>query len=103
MAKSKIDIEQVRQTAKLSRLDLSEDEISQFTSQLGAILEYVEKLNQLDTSNVEPLAHCLPINNCLRKDEVKPSLGTEKTIANAPESDGQFFIVPKILEESGGF
>jgi aspartyl-tRNA(Asn)/glutamyl-tRNA(Gln) amidotransferase subunit C len=103
MAQNKIDIEQVRQVARLSRLDLTEAEISQFTSQLGAILEYVKKLDQLDTSKVEPLAHCLPINNCLRKDEIKPSLGTDKTIANAPESDGQFFMVPKILEESGGF
>lgn len=103
MANSKIDIEQVKQVAKLSRLDLSETEISQFTGQLGAILEYVEKLNQLDTSNVEPLAHCLPINNCLRADEVKESLGTDKTVTNAPQSDGQFFIVPRILEESGGF
>lgn len=103
MGQKKIDIEQVRQAAKLSRLDLSEAEISQFTGQLGAILEYMEKLNQLDTSKVEPLAHCLPISNCLRKDEIKESLGTEKTLANAPEKDGQFFIVPKILEEPGGF
>jgi aspartyl-tRNA(Asn)/glutamyl-tRNA(Gln) amidotransferase subunit C len=103
MGQKKIDIEQVRQVAKLSRLDLSEDEIAQFSGQLSAILEYIEKLNQLDTSKVEPLAHCLPINNCLREDIVKQSLGTEKTVANAPESDGQFFIVPKILEEGGGF
>src|SRR4030043_1706696 len=103
MDKSKIDVEQVKQVAKLSRLDLSEAEISQFTGQLGAILEYVEKLNQLDTSRVEPLAHCLPIRNSLREDEVKQSLGTEKTLANAPDKDEQFFIVPKILEEAGGF
>jgi len=77
---------------------LSEAEITQFTGQLGAILEYVEKLNQLDTSKVEPLAHCLPISNCLREDEIKQSLGTEKTLANAPDKDEQFFIVPKILE-----
>ncbi len=103
MAQNKIDIEQVKQVAKLGRLDLTEAEIAQFTTQLGAILEYVKKLDQLDTSKVEPLAHCLPINNCLRKDEVEPSLGTDKTLANAPENDGQFFMVPKILEESGGF
>jgi aspartyl-tRNA(Asn)/glutamyl-tRNA(Gln) amidotransferase subunit C len=102
MGQKKTDIEQVRQVAKLSRLDLSEDEIAQFSGQLSAILEYIEKLNQLDTSKVEPLAHCLPINNCLREDVVKQSLGTEKTLANAPQSDGQFFIVPKILEEPGG-
>jgi len=98
MGQKKIDIEQVRQVAKLSRLDLNEAEISQFSTQLSAILEYVEKLNSLDTSNVEPLAHCLPVNNCLRADVVRPSLGTEQTIANAPDKDEQFFIVPKILD-----
>jgi aspartyl-tRNA(Asn)/glutamyl-tRNA(Gln) amidotransferase subunit C len=103
MGQKKIDIEQVRQVAKLSRLDLSETEISQFTGQLSAILEYVEKLNQLDTSKVEPLAHCLPIRNSLREDEIKQSLGTEKTLANAPDKDEHFFIVPKILEEPSGF
>jgi aspartyl-tRNA(Asn)/glutamyl-tRNA(Gln) amidotransferase subunit C len=102
MGQKRIDIEQVRQVAKLSRLDLGEDEIAQFSGQLSAILEYIEKLNQLDTSKVEPLAHCLPINNCLREDIVKQSLGNEKTLANAPQSDGQFFIVPKILDEAGG-
>ena len=98
MKQKKIDVEQVRQVAKLSRLDLSEGEIAEFTVQLGAILEYVTKLNQLDTANVEPLAHCLPISNCLRADEIRPSLGTEKTLSNAPDKDEQFFIVPKILE-----
>jgi len=84
MEQKKIDIEQVRQVAKLSRLDLSEEEITQFSSQLSAILGYVEKIEQLDTSNVEPLAHCLAVNNCLRGDEIKPSLGTEKTLSVAP-------------------
>lgn len=102
MGQKKIDIEQVRQVGKLARLALSDAEIAQFAVQLSAILEYVEKLNQLDTSKVEPLAHCLPINNCLRVDEIKQSLGTEKTLANAPQKDEQFFLVPKILEEPGG-
>lgn len=102
MGKKKIDIEQVRQVAKLSRLALSEDEIIKFAEQLSAILEYIEKLNQLDTSNVEPLAHCLPINNCLRQDIIKPSLGTEATLSNAPQKDEQFFLVPKILDEGSG-
>jgi aspartyl-tRNA(Asn)/glutamyl-tRNA(Gln) amidotransferase subunit C len=98
MEQKKIDIAQVRQVANLSRLDLSENEIAEFSVQLSAILEYVEKINQLDTGNAEPLAHCLPINNCLRADEIRPSLGTEKTLSNAPDKDEQFFIVPKILE-----
>ncbi len=96
----KIDAEQVRKVAKLARLELTEAEIGEFTGQLGAILEYVEKMNELDTTNVEPLAHCLPISNVFRADEVRESLGTETTLANAPQRDGPFFRVPKILEDS---
>lgn len=96
----RIDAEQVRKVAKLARLALTEAEIEEFTGQLGAILGYVEKMNELDTSQVEPLAHCLPISNVLRADEVRPSLGTELTLSNAPDSDGPFFKVPKILEDS---
>ena len=99
MAK-KIDQAQVRKVAKLSRLDLTETEIAEFTGQLSAILDYVEKMNQLDTENVQPLAHCLPISNCFREDIVKESLGTEKTLANAPQRDGDFFKVPKILDDT---
>jgi aspartyl-tRNA(Asn)/glutamyl-tRNA(Gln) amidotransferase subunit C len=98
----KIDKEQVRKVAKLSRLDLTEDEIEEFTGQLSAILEYVEKMNELDTENVEPLAHCLPISNVFRQDIVKNSLGTEKALANAPQRDGEFFKVPKILDDGSG-
>jgi len=99
MAK-KIDHAQVRKVAKLSRLDLTEAEIAEFASQLSAILDYVEKMNELDTESVEPLAHCLPISNVFREDSVKESLGTEKTLANAPKRDGEFFKVPKILDDS---
>ena len=96
----KIDQEQVKKVAKLSRLDLTDSEIEEFTGQLGAILQYVEKMNELDTENVEPLAHCLPVSNVFREDCVKESLGTEKTLANAPQRDEMFFRVPKILDES---
>jgi aspartyl-tRNA(Asn)/glutamyl-tRNA(Gln) amidotransferase subunit C len=102
MSNQKITIEQVKQVAKLARLNLSEAQIAQFSTQLSDILQYVEKLNQLDTANIEPLAHCLPVSNCLREDIITPSLGAEKTLANAPDSDGQFFIVPKILDENSG-
>ena len=95
----KIDQAQVRKVAKLSRLDLTGAEVQEFTGQLAAILEYVEKMNELDTTDVEPLAHCLPISNVFRADCVKESLGTEKTLANAPQRDGEFFKVPKILDE----
>ena len=96
----RIDRQQVRKVAKLARLELTEAEIEEFTGQLGAILEYVEKMNELDTAGVEPLAHCLPIANVFRPDDVRESLGTEKTLANAPQRDGSFFKVPKILEDS---
>lgn len=95
----KIDENQVRKVAKLSRLALSEKEISEFTGQLSAIIAYVEKMNELDTQGVEPLAHCLDVSNCFREDSPKESLGTEKTLSNAPEHDGQFFMVPKILDD----
>jgi aspartyl-tRNA(Asn)/glutamyl-tRNA(Gln) amidotransferase subunit C len=57
-------------------------------------------MNKLNTEGVEPMAHCLPVSNVFRDDIIKESLGTEKTLANAPQSDGPFFKVPKILEES---
>ena len=101
MAK-KIDQAQVRKVARLSRLELTEAEVEEFTGQLSAILDYVEKMNELDTTSIEPLAHCLPISNVFRQDRVKESLGTEKTLSNAPQRDGGFFKVPKILDDSSG-
>ena len=101
MAK-KIDQTQVRKVAKLSRLELTEDEVQEFTGQLSAILDYVEKMNELDTAGVEPLAHCLPVSNVLREDSAKESLGTEKVLANAPQRDDEFFKVPKILDDGSG-
>ncbi len=95
----KIDETLVRKVAKLSRLDLSDAEVDEFTRQLSAILEYMEKMNRLDTAKVQPLAHCLPISNCFREDVARESLGTEEVLANAPQRDGDFFKVPKILEE----
>jgi aspartyl-tRNA(Asn)/glutamyl-tRNA(Gln) amidotransferase subunit C len=99
---SKIDISQVRTVAKLARLQLSETEATQFSHQLSAILDYIEKLNELDTKDVEPLAHCLPVKNIFRDDIVIPSLGVEKALANAPQRDGEFFKVPRILDENTG-
>ncbi|MHC4912271.1 MAG: Asp-tRNA(Asn)/Glu-tRNA(Gln) amidotransferase subunit GatC [Planctomycetota bacterium] len=98
----KIDEAEVRKVAKLSRLELSDAEVAEFTGQLSAILDYVAKMNELDTEDVEPLAHCLAVSNVFRADCVKESLGTEKTLANAPERDGEFFKVPKILDDSSG-
>ena len=98
----KISQSQVRKVASLSRLALTEEEIDEFSSQLDAILEYVEKMNELNTDDVQPLAHCLPVSNCFREDNIKESLGAEKALYNAPQRDEQFFKVPKILEDASG-
>ena len=93
--------EQVRHVAKLARLKCSDQEIAAFTTQLAAILDYFSQLQQLDTSDVEPLAHCLPVHNVFREDAVQPSLTSDQALANAPQRDGEFFAVPKVLDDSG--
>lgn len=98
----KIDEAQVRRVAQLARLELSGEEIAQFSTQLSAIVEYIEKLNELDTENVEPLAHCLPVHNVFREDQVRPSLTNEQALANAPDQVEGHFKVPKILEDNSG-
>ncbi|MFK7694402.1 Asp-tRNA(Asn)/Glu-tRNA(Gln) amidotransferase subunit GatC [Paenibacillus sp. HJGM_3] len=93
-----ITVEVVEHVAKLARLDLSEKEKETFTGQLNAILKYAEKLNELDTSNVEPTSHPMPLVNVMREDVTRPSLPMEKVLRNAPdEEDGQF-KVPAVLE-----
>lgn len=94
-----IDPEQVRKVAMLARLDLTDAEIERYAQQLSQIVSYVKKMDELDTEGVEPLAHCLGISNRFGQDKPQPSLGTEKALSNAPEQDGTFFIVPRILEE----
>ena len=101
MAK-RIDESQVKQVAKLARLELTEDEIAKFSVELSSILEYIEKLNELDVEGVEPLAHCLPIHNVFRDDIPKDSIGVEKALANAPKRYEEYFRVPKILDNSSG-
>ena len=90
----------VTKVALLSRLKLTDAEIDLFTTQLGQVLGYVELLNELDTSAVEPMAHATEIANVFRDDELISSLPRAAALANAPKSDGQFFVVPQILEEA---
>lgn len=98
----KLDKQQVRKVAKLARLQLSEDEREQFSTQLSKIIKYIEKMNELDTESVTPLAHCLDVYNNFRPDEPRPSLGTDKTLENAPQRDEDFFKVPKIIVSPSG-
>ena len=95
---AKIGPEQVRQVAHLARIKLSESEVEQFSEQLSDILTYVDQLNELDTSKVEPTTHPLRFSNVFRSDKVQPSLSSEQALANAPATNGQFFAVPKVLE-----
>lgn len=94
-----IDERQVRHIAVLSRLKLSDQEVATFSRQLSAILAYVGKLNELDTTDVEPTAHAVPIQNAFRKDEPEEPLPMEEALAGAPQRAGNFFKVPKVLDQ----
>ena len=94
----KITRKEVEHVAKLARLALRDEEIDTLTGQLSNILTYVEKLNELDTRDVDPTAHVLPIKNVLLEDEVKKSLEREKAIGNASDRTDEFFRVPKVIE-----
>ena len=88
----------VRYIADLARIKLDPGEIATFESQLGHVLEHVEKLNQLDVSEVEPTAHSFPIYNIFREDKTRPSLEREAALANAPRQAQGLFIVTKVVE-----
>ena len=96
-----MDLRNVQKVASLARLSLSDDELRSAGEQLSTILDYVRLLDEVDTTNVAPLPHPVPAENVFRDDRIVPSLPREAALANAPKSDGQFFIVPRILEEKG--
>lgn len=88
---------QVEHIAQLARLNLTPDEVERFTTELAAVVEYFEKLAEVDTSSVEPFRHRADSENVTRPDQVKDSLTTEQALTNAPESDGKFFHVPRVI------
>jgi aspartyl-tRNA(Asn)/glutamyl-tRNA(Gln) amidotransferase subunit C len=92
-----ISITDVEHVAKLARLEFSQTEKEKLTCQLNTILKYIDKLNEIDTSNIEPLSQVVELNNVLRTDTTTPSLPREKTLKNAPESNDEFFKVPKVI------
>lgn len=100
----KITEDTVSSVAKLARLGLNQDEMKQFAEQLSGILTYAEKLNELNTDNIEPTSHVLPLSNIFREDLLVPSLSVDAVMQNAPEKEGNvpceghFFRVPKIIE-----
>lgn len=94
-----VTIKDVEHIAKLARLEFSETEKEMLTHQLNTILAYVEQLNKIDTSNIEPLSHVIDLENVLRKDEVREGLSTEEALKNAPSRTEQFFKVPKVIKD----
>ena len=95
---AKITRAEVAHVARLGRLELTEDEMERMTAQLDAILGYMEKLNALDTSKVEPTTTVIPMVSVMREDVVRPSLDREEALANAPDRADAFFRVPRIIE-----
>ncbi len=94
---SKITLEEVRHVAGLARLDLSPEEEERMTHELNAILAYMEKLAEVDTSDVPPMTHAMEQVNVFREDEVAESLDRSAAVSNAPQTDGAHFVVPKVI------
>ena len=95
MSESHLDVQYV---AHLARLDLTPDEQREFGAQLGDVLAYFEKLNQLDVSQIDPTAHVVPMHNVTRPDVTQPSFPHHEAMRNAPAQANGLFIVPKIVE-----
>jgi aspartyl-tRNA(Asn)/glutamyl-tRNA(Gln) amidotransferase subunit C len=91
--------DEVRHVAELAKLRLTDDEVTQYAEQLSAILEYAERLQRVDTSNVPPTPYVLPLENVLREDMPEPGLSNEEALANAPDSADGFFRVRAVFEE----
>jgi aspartyl-tRNA(Asn)/glutamyl-tRNA(Gln) amidotransferase subunit C len=94
-----IDENMVRHIGTLSRIELTDDEVRTFAKQLGDVLEYFDKLQQLDTEDVAPMAHAVELTNVLADDAPRNGLSTEQALANAPQHERDFFRVPKVLGE----
>ncbi|MCK9589209.1 MAG: Asp-tRNA(Asn)/Glu-tRNA(Gln) amidotransferase subunit GatC [Terrimicrobiaceae bacterium] len=90
----------VRDVARLARIELTDQEAETFQSQLGSVLEYVEQLGQLDLQGVEPTAHANPVFNVFREDAVKPGLERQAVLANAPHAANNLVVVTKVIEPS---
>lgn len=93
----KISLDEVSHIALLARLSLTQEEKERFSIQLSNILSYMEKLNELDTSNIAPTSHVLPLKNVFREDRIEPS-SSEDALKNAPDRMDNFFRVPRIIE-----
>lgn len=96
---AKITPEDVDYIAGLAQLEIDDETRQRLVVELNDILSYMDKLNELDTTGVEPMMHAIPMTNVYRDDVVGPSLDREKALMNAPKSDGEYFLVPRILDQ----
>ncbi|MGC9453673.1 MAG: Asp-tRNA(Asn)/Glu-tRNA(Gln) amidotransferase subunit GatC [Phycisphaerae bacterium] len=92
-----IDLDLVRHVGKLSRIELTDEQVRTFSRQLGQIIGYFDKLQELDTENVEPMAHAVELSNVFGEDAPGESLATDSALANAPERQGELFQVPRVI------
>jgi aspartyl-tRNA(Asn)/glutamyl-tRNA(Gln) amidotransferase subunit C len=94
----KITKDEVLYVADLARLDLDEASIDKFAGQIGTILDYVDKLNEVDTEGIRPTSHAISLTNAFREDDQKEHLERDQALANAPQREEGAFVVPKIIE-----
>ena len=93
-----MDLKQIQHIANLARLEFTEDELKVFLDQFNEILDYMEKLKEVDTTNVTPMTHAVEISCRSRDDSCQSSENVELILANAPDHEGPFFKVPKIIK-----
>ena len=93
-----VSVDEVQRIASLARLRFSEDEEKELAGQMSRILDHMEKLNELDTSGVPAMTHVLDMENVLREDEVASRISQEEALKNAPDADGTYFRVPKVID-----
>lgn len=90
--------ETVEYVAHLARIELKSKELEKLSQQLQEILDFIDKLKKIDIKNISPTSHILPLNNVLRQDSLKESLSPQKALENTPQKEGNFFVVPKVIE-----
>jgi aspartyl-tRNA(Asn)/glutamyl-tRNA(Gln) amidotransferase subunit C len=94
----KITKEQVEHVANLARLNLTEEEKEQMTTDMEAIIEFANRINEIDIDNINPTAHIIPVNNVFREDEINLSFSRDELLSNAPNKENGCFSVPRIVE-----
>jgi aspartyl-tRNA(Asn)/glutamyl-tRNA(Gln) amidotransferase subunit C len=90
--------DEVRRLARLARLEFSDEEITRLQRELSRVLDYVDKLNEADTSGVPPMSHVLDLTNVVREDRLEARIGRDEALRNAPDTDGTYFRVPKVID-----